>query len=145
MASHFLAPSHYLHECQLNQLDPLEKNFREIFDQNSKFKGMHLKMSSAKYWPFCLGLDDLTHWGRDYISIFFGFHWSLFPRVQLAIFQHRFRQWLGTDQVTSHYLKPMMVSLLSHIYIYIYTLLGLNKLMRLFGLYQHGGLTIFVS
>ena len=31
------------------------------------------------------------------------FHWSLFLRVQLTIFQHLFRQWLGTDQATSHY------------------------------------------
>ena len=32
------------------------------------------------------------------------FHWSLFLRVQLTIFQHCFRKWLGTDQATSHYL-----------------------------------------
>ena len=25
---------------------------------------MHLKTSSAKWWPFCLGLNVLTHWGR---------------------------------------------------------------------------------
>ena len=28
------------------------------------FKKMHLKMSSAKCRPFCLGLNVLTHWGR---------------------------------------------------------------------------------
>ena len=33
------------------------------------------------------------------------FHWSLFPRVQLTIFQHWFRQWLGADQATSHYMN----------------------------------------
>ena len=33
------------------------------------------------------------------------FHWSLFPRVQLTIFQHWFTQWLGTDHATSHYLN----------------------------------------
>ena len=33
------------------------------------------------------------------------FHWSLFPMVQLAIFQYWFRWWLGTDQATSHYLN----------------------------------------
>ena len=31
------------------------------------------------------------------------FHWSLFPWVQLPIFQQWFRQWLGAVQVTSHY------------------------------------------
>ena len=33
------------------------------------------------------------------------FHWSLFPRVQLTIFQHWFRLWLGAVQATSHYLN----------------------------------------
>ena len=68
-------------------------------------------------------LESLTHWGRDkmdaisqttfskafsWMKMFeFGlkFHWSLFPRVQLAIFQHWFRQWLGAVQATSHYLN----------------------------------------
>ena len=33
------------------------------------------------------------------------FHWSLFPRVQLTIFQHLFREWLGAYQATSHCLN----------------------------------------
>ena len=33
------------------------------------------------------------------------FHWSLFLRAQLTIFQHWFRYWLGTNQATSHYLN----------------------------------------
>ena len=32
-------------------------------------------------------------------------HWSLFPRVQLRVFQHWFRLWLGAMQATSHYLN----------------------------------------
>ena len=32
------------------------------------------------------------------------FHWSLFPNVQLTIFQHWFRLWLGTVQATDHFL-----------------------------------------
>ena len=69
------------------------------------------------------GIDGLTHWGRgkmavisqttlssafswDKLSEFqLKFHWPLFPRVQLTIFQHCFRLWLGADQATSHYLK----------------------------------------
>ena len=35
----------------------------------------------------------------------FNFHWNLFLGVQLTISQHWFRQWLGTEQVTSHYLN----------------------------------------
>ena len=54
-------------------------------------------------------LKELTHWGRDKMAAFsqttlsntfswmkilefrLKFHWSLFPRVQLTIFQHWFR------------------------------------------------------
>ena len=65
----------------------------------------------------------LTHWGRDkmaailqktfsnafsWIKMYefqFKFHLSLLLRVQLTIFHHWFRQWLGTNQVPSHYLN----------------------------------------
>ena len=33
------------------------------------------------------------------------FYCSWFPSVQLTIFQHWFREWLGADQATSHYLN----------------------------------------
>ena len=51
------------------------------------------------------------------------FHWSLFLRVQLTIFQHWFRWWLGAIQATSHYLKQWWL-----IYRRIYASLGLNGL-----------------
>ena len=59
-----------------------------------------------KLLPHLSGANELTHWGRDkmdaisqttFLSAFscmkmlefrFGFHWSLFLRVQLTIFQH---------------------------------------------------------
>ena len=65
----------------------------------------------------------LTHWGRDKMASIsqttlsnafswmkmlefrFKFHSSLFLRVQFTIFQHWFREWLGADQATSHYLN----------------------------------------
>ena len=45
------------------QLDPLEKNFSEIFIkmQNFSFTKMHLKISSAKWRPFCPGGDELMN------------------------------------------------------------------------------------
>ena len=73
-------------------------------------------------WRDCI-IVFLTHWGRDKMAAIFQttfsnafywmkmfkfrlrFHWSLFPRVQLTIFQHWFRSWLGAGQATSHYLK----------------------------------------
>ena len=90
---------------------------------------------------FLLGHIELTHWGRDKLadisqttlsSAFswkkmsgfrLKFHWSLFLRVQLMIFQHCFRYWLGADQATSHYLKQWW-----KVYWRIYASLGLNEL-----------------
>ena len=65
----------------------------------------------------------LTHWGRDKMAAIsqttfsnafswmkmhefrLRFHWNLFLRFELTIFQHWFRQWLGADQATSHYVN----------------------------------------
>ena len=72
----------------------------------------------------------LTPWDQDKMAVVFQttfwnaflwmkmygfqlkFQWSLFPRVQ---FQHWFRQWLGTKQARSHYLKQWWPSFLAHI------------------------------
>ena len=51
------------------------------------------------------------------------FHWSLFPRVQLTIFQHWLRWWLGAVQATSHYLNQWVL-----VYQCIYASLGINEL-----------------
>ena len=69
----------------------------------------------------------LTHWGRDKMAVIFQttlsnafswmkmyevylrFHWSLFLRFELTISQHWFRQWLGADQATSHYLNQWWI------------------------------------
>ena len=42
-------------------IGPLKTNFSEIFVkiQAFSFKKRHLKMSSGKWWPFCLGLNVL--------------------------------------------------------------------------------------
>ena len=42
-------------------------------------------------------------------------YWSLFLRVQLPVSQHLFMQWLGTVQVTSHYLDKWWPSSLTFI------------------------------
>ena len=84
----------------------------------------------------------LTHWGRDQIDAIsqttfwnafswmkmyelrLRYHWSLFLMVQLTIFQHWFRKWLGAVQATSHYLNQWWLD-----YRRIYASLGLNELM----------------
>ena len=88
------------------------------------------------------GLFNLTHWGRDKMdaisqttfSIAFSWmkifeyrlklHWNLFLRVQLTIFQHWFRWWLGVSQATSHYLNQWWL-----VYRRVYASLGLNELI----------------
>ena len=67
--------------------------------------------------------DILTHWDWDKMAAIIQttisnafswvkilefrlkFHRSLFPRVQLTIYQHWLKQWRGADQATSHYLN----------------------------------------
>ena len=49
------------------------------------------------------------------IKFWFKFHWNLFPGVQLTINQHCFREWLGAEQVTSHYLNKCWPSSLTHL------------------------------
>ena len=94
----------------------------------------------------------LTHWGRErmaaishttFLNAFswmkiyefrLKFHWSLFPRVQLTIFHYWFRQWLGADRVTSHYLNQWWLD-----YRRIYASLGLNELKHFQrNIYTHG-------
>ena len=50
---------------------PLGTNFNEILIKilAFSFKKMHLKVSPAKWRPFCLGLNVLTHWGLVMIEI----------------------------------------------------------------------------
>ena len=95
------------------------------------------------YWRIyaLLTFVALTHWGREKIAAIFQttfsnafswmkmfkfrlrFLWSLFPRVQLTIFQHWFRYWLGAGQATSHYLNQWWL-----VYWRMYVSLGLNEL-----------------
>ena len=84
-------------------IGPLGINFNEILIEINtfSFKKMHLKMSSAKWRPFRLGLNVLTHLLQDKMStiwqtivldafcewkccIRLEFHWSLFLRGQLT-------------------------------------------------------------
>ena len=91
-------------------IGPLGTDFNEISIESHTFlfKKMYFNMSSAKWRPFCLGLNVLTHWGRDKMAAIshttfsnafswmkmyefrLRYHWSLFLWVQSTIFQHWF-------------------------------------------------------
>ena len=72
-------------------------------------------------------ISQTTFWGAfSWMKMFefrLKFHWSLFLRVQLTIFQHWFRKWLGAVQATNHYLNQWWLD-----YRPIYAPLGLNEL-----------------
>ena len=64
-------------------IGPLGTNFNEILIEihTFSFKKMHLKMSSGKRRPFCLGLNVLTNYRLVYICIcvlyeFYTMRWS---------------------------------------------------------------------
>ena len=52
-------------------IGPLGTKFSEILIKisNFSFTKMHLKLSSAKWRPFCPEGDELTHWGLDKMGI----------------------------------------------------------------------------
>ena len=64
-------------------------------------------------------------WMKMY-EFLFKFHWGLFLRVRITIFQYWFRQWLDVDQAISHYLNQWW-----YVYWRIYASLGLNELKQM--------------
>ena len=103
----------------------------EVLSKTHTFliKKMHLKMSSEKWRPFCLGLNVLSDLGVNkmivvlqtlisnafyWIKSFTGsfkLHWSLFLGVQLVMSQHCFRLWRGAEQAASHYLAEQQCAM----------------------------------
>ena len=73
---------------------PLGTNFSEILIEILilSFKKMRLKVSSAKWRPFCLGLNVLTHQG------------CVMHVCTSKIGHHEFRWWLVVWSMPSHYL-----------------------------------------
>ena len=117
------------------QLDPLEQTSAKF---GSKLR--HASKRHTRTWNIA-AFKELTHWARDkmaaisqttfsnalsWMKMFelrLRFNWSLFSRFELRIFQHCFRQWLGADQATSHYLNQWCL-----VYWRIYASLGRKEL-----------------
>ena len=113
-------------------IGPLETNFIEIpiVIQTFLFKKMHLKMSSAKWRPFCLGLNVLTWLGWvthscvneqqfqmhfiqcKYQVLIKTYHWDFFLHAKSTMSQHWFIKWLVAP---SHYLNQWWPGLLTQI------------------------------
>ena len=77
-------------------IGPMGTNFSEILIEIHTFslKKMHLKMSSAKWCLFCLGLNVLTHWDlkKMVADIFCRWHfrmhfvdWKFYILIQILI------------------------------------------------------------
>ena len=110
-----------------------------IFIQENVIGNVVCEMAAILSQPQCVHM--LTHWCWDKMDaisqttfrstfswmkmfeIRLKFHWSLFLRVQLTIFQHWFRKWLGAVQVTTHFRNQWWLD-----YRRIYASLVLNEL-----------------
>ena len=73
-------------------IGPLGTKFREFLIEIHifSFKKMHLKMSSAKWRPYCLGLNVLTYWGVnkmvDTLQTFSNaFSFCIFVKISLNV------------------------------------------------------------
>ena len=135
MACCLMAACYYPNQCWLLISEVLWHASLSTFTVSTRliFYIMYLKFMLQILLTHLPATDVLTHWGRDKIGAIFQttfsnafswmkmyqyqlkFHWSLFLRVQLTIFQHWFRWWLGAYQATSHYLKQWWYVLLMHI------------------------------
>ena len=150
MACCLTAPSHYLNECWLIISENVWLSPEVNFTGTISICDMILKIIHLNY-----SHNELTHCGRDKMAAIFQtifssafswmeiyklrliFHWNLFPVVQLTIFQHWFRKWLGAVQATSHYLNQWWLD-----YWRIYASLGLNELKMLSGFVVNCGVSL---
>ena len=115
-------------------IGPLGTNFIEILIgiQTFSFKKMHLKISSGKCRPSCLGLNVLTPWGHDKIAaisqtVFLNvFSWmkmyevcfyslKFVPKVPFNNIPALVQKMAWHRQGAKPLSQPMMVSLLMHI------------------------------
>ena len=69
-------------------IGPLGTNFSEILIviQTFSFMKMHLKLSSVKWHPFCLGLNVLTHCPLGYVDVISDVSWYIKLVVPWEIF-----------------------------------------------------------
>ena len=70
---------------------------------------------------FQTALSNVYSWMKMYV-LRLRFHWNLFLRFVLIIFQHWFRYWLDADQATNHYMNQWWL-----VYWRIYASPGLNE------------------
>ena len=70
----YSAPNHYLNQCWVIVNWTLMNKLQWNFNQNTKFfiKNMHMNISSAKWWPFSPGRNELIKlrfWSHEEISV----------------------------------------------------------------------------
>ena len=71
---------------------PFGTNFSEISIELHivSFKKIHLKMSSEIWRPFCLGLNVLTHLGRDKWATFYRQYFQIIFSIKTVVFRLKF-------------------------------------------------------
>ena len=114
------------------------------------FQGASSSWYTLTSWP-------LTHWGHNKMvailqmtfsnwlswmkpGVFlFKFHWVLFLMVQLTINHQCLRQWLGADQVTSHYLSHWWPCSMTHICVTLPQWVSQYLCFIILFIWSHGG------
>ena len=78
--------------AEILSIKPQGTNFREILCEihTFSFNKMHSKRTSAKWWPFCLGLNVLTH---------------KLMEIHRCVYQHCGYCWPGTKAPDHQYLQ----------------------------------------
>ena len=92
-------------------IGPLGTNFSEILTgiQAFSFKKMHMKMSSAKWRPFCLGLNVLNMHTYSDLALSHAFH-PAFSRRSCAPFLIQLQPIMCIIQYTTNYGKTLSVN-----------------------------------
>ena len=88
--------------------EPCLSQYPQRWTGNRPMINKHIQAETR--WPPFFRFSNGFSWMKLY-EFWLKFHWSLFLAVQLTIFQHWFRKWLGAGQATSHYLNQLYASL----------------------------------
>ena len=95
-------------------IEPLGANFSEILIEilTFSFKKMRFKVASAKWRPFCLGLNGLSIW----VLLVTLLSWCEYVRTPMMINQHWFRLWCSFCSCRDSHYKDQTIKRLCYLH-----------------------------
>ena len=90
-------------------IGPLGTNFSEILIEIYTFSStkMHLKMSSGKWLPFCLGLNVFSNARNDPVRIYCIPDFSIFEKNSIYCLERQFKRWGFVLCFRTNTVKPL--------------------------------------